>query len=91
MAPVKVEELKFDHLVDFQKDNTVFAAARYGADNSLRIFLVYKSTGNVYTRNGRADSWEEITGKDADTIRSRIAEARVNKIPTYHINGTHNG
>jgi hypothetical protein len=90
MCPIKIEELRFDHLVIFEKDNTLFAAARYNGSNSLRIFLVYESTGNVYTRNGRADSWEEISGIDAEGVRNRIAEARANNIPTYHINGTHN-
>ena len=90
MCPINVQELRFDHLVVFEKDNTLFAAARYNGDNHLRIFLVYEATGNIYTRNGRADSWEELIGDAATAIRSRIADARANNIPTYRINGIHN-
>ena len=90
MCPIKIDELRFDHLVVFEKDNTLFAAARYSESNNLRIFVIYESTGNVYTRNGRADAWEEIVGIDANAVRNRIAEARANKSPTYRINGAHN-
>ena len=85
----KLTDLTFDHLVIFEKDRTTFAAARGNGDNHLRIFLIYEDTGNVYTRNGRADSWEEIVGSDAGSIRNRVEESRHNHIPVYHINGSH--
>ena len=88
MCPIKFDELVFDHIVDFTKDNTVFAAARQD-DNHLRLFLVIKSTGNVYTRNGRADSWEQLFGIERDDILAKITIAR-NNVPVYRLNGSHN-
>ena len=90
MVKIKYEDLVFDHVVEFNKDNTVFACARQSGDNHLRIFLVYNETGNVYTRNGRADSWEEITGANRQDILSRIDAARSKSIPVYKVNGSHN-
>jgi len=86
MVKLNYADLRFDHLVEFAKDSTIFAAARYNGD-ALRIFLIYKSTGNVYTRNGRADTWEELDSADAEIIRNRVTEL-VN-IPIYRINGSH--
>jgi hypothetical protein len=42
----------------------------------LRIFLVNDSTGTVYTRNGRADSWENlsVTTVSSSAIRSARPE-----------------
>ena len=88
MCNIKYEVLAFDHIVEFVKDSTVFAAARENA--RLRLFLIYEEMGHVYTRNGRADSWEELLGKDAEIVRNRIQVARTNNIPVYKINGSHN-
>jgi len=89
MVKLNYAELQLDHLVIFEHDNTIFVAARYNG-SALRIFLVYESTGNVYTRNGRADSWEHIKGDAAELIRNRIAEARTSGgIPTYRLSGSH--
>jgi hypothetical protein len=90
MSPIKFEELAFDHIVEFTKDDTIFAAARENGTGHLRLFLINQSTGNVYTRNGRADSWEELYGRDRDSIIARITAARNNHIPVYKINGSHN-
>lgn len=87
MVKINYHELAFDHLVIFEKDNTVFAAARENGNNYLRIFLIYEETGNVYTRNGRADSWEELFGEERNTIINRVDIARHNHIPVYRING----
>jgi hypothetical protein len=87
---LKLNELTFDHIVEFAKDRTIFAAARENGNGHLRLFLIHEDTGNTYTRNGRADSWEELKGLDRDTIIACIRTAR-NKIPVYHINGNGNG
>ena len=88
MVKINYAELKIDHLVTFEKDKTVFAAARENGNGHIRIFLIYEDTGNVYTRNGRADSWEQLFDSEADTIRNRVSEARNNHIPVYNINGS---
>lgn len=88
MVKINYQHLNFEHLVIFEKDSTVFAAARHNGDK-VRIFLIYERTGNVYTRNGRAESWEELYQSDACTIRNRVNESR-NRIPVYKVNGSHN-
>ena len=90
MVKLNYAELKFDHLVVFERDNTVFVCARQTDNNHARLFLVFDSgNGRVYTRNGRADSWEQLLDGDAEIIRGRICEERHNSIPVYKINGTH--
>ena len=90
MANIKFDELDFDHIVEFTKDSTIFAAAREINTGHLRLFLIHQSTGNVYTRNGRADSWEELFGSSRYSVLARLIAARNAKIPVYTINGTHN-
>ncbi len=90
MSPIKFEHLTFDHIVEFTKDDTLFAAAREADTGHLRIFLVNNDTGNVYARNGRADSWEEIYGNTRELLLVRLDSARRQNIPVYKINGTHN-
>ena len=89
MAPVRIEELKIDHIVDFSKDNTTFAAGRENGNNHLRIFLVNKVIGTVYTRNGRADSWEELSGERRQELLDCIENARRCNVPVYQVNGLH--
>ena len=89
MCPINVEEIKIDHIVDFSKDHTTFAAARENGNGHLRIFLINDVTGTVYTRNGRADSWEELIGVKCELIRVKITEAR-SCVPIYRVNGAHN-
>ncbi|MFA5725805.1 MAG: hypothetical protein WC937_06080 [Candidatus Omnitrophota bacterium] len=89
MCPINVETIRIDHIVDFAKDRTTFAAARDSSNGHLRIFLINDVTGTVYTRNGRADSWEELLGVKCELIRFKISEAR-GCVPIYKVNGAHN-
>ena len=88
MVKLNYSILEFDHIVEFTRDSTVFAAARENGNGHIRIFLINENTGHVYTRNGRVDSWEELIGSDRDTIIARITSARNNHTPVYKINGT---
>lgn len=90
MVKFNYSDIEFDHLVEFSKDRTVFAAARENGSGHILIFLINEATGNVYSRNGRADSWEELVGSDRDSIIARVIAARNNHIPIYRINGSHN-
>ena len=90
MCIIKFKELEVDHIVEFSKDSTVFAAARENGNGHLRIFLIYENTGNVYTRNGRAESWEEISGGDKESVVTLVRTARNNRVTVYKINGSHN-
>ena len=91
MCNIKFDELCFDHIVEFTRDSTVFAAARENGNGHLRLFLINETTGNVYTRNGRADSWEQLIGSNRDAIISRIIAARNSSIPIYKIDGNGGG
>jgi hypothetical protein len=90
MVKINYEELEFDHIVEFLADNTVFAAARENGKGKMRLFLVYEDTGNIYTRNGRANSWEQIYGENVRLVTDKINAAKNNHIPVYKINGSHN-
>jgi hypothetical protein len=90
MCPIKIDEIRIDHIVDFSKDHTTFAAARENSSGHLRIFLVNDVTGTVYARNGRADSWEELIGVKCELVRIKITEARGFGVPVYRINAEHN-
>ena len=87
MVKINYNVLEFDHLVEFSNDRTVFAAARENGDGHIRLFLINESTGNVYTRNGRVDSWEELFGSERYSILARLIFARNSHIPVYRING----
>ena len=90
MCPIK-SDIKIDHIVDFSKDHTSFAAARENSSGHLRTFLVNYNTGTVYARNGRAESWEELIGNSGELIRIKICQARDGAIvPIYKVNGSHN-
>jgi hypothetical protein len=89
MVKINFQQIEFDHLVEFTKDRTTFAAARQDSGH-MRIFLAFNDNGTIYTRNGRADSWEELYGGDARIITDKIELARHNHIPVYRINGAHN-
>ena len=90
MCPINVDVIRIDHIVDFSKDHTTFAAARETGTEHIRIFLINDVTGTIYTRNGRADSWEQLVGANYEDIRIKIADARVcGCVPIYKINGSH--
>ncbi len=85
---INYDVLEIDHIVDFLQDNTVFATAKENGNGHIRIFLVNESTGNVYTRNGRTDSWEQLFGSERYGVVARLLHARNNNVPRYRINGT---
>jgi hypothetical protein len=83
-------EVQLSHIVIFDRDSMVYAAGR--ENNHVRIFLVNEHTGNVYSRNGRADSWEEIWGSDRASVVARVIAARNHRnIPVYRINQAFTG
>jgi hypothetical protein len=87
MVAIRYEELSFDHIVEFTRDSTIFAAAREGLSGHLRLFLIHQHTGNVYTRNGRADSWEELIGRERDSVIARLISARNSGLAVYRLTG----
>ena len=91
MCNIRFDDLELDHIVEFIQDSTLFVAARENISGYLRLFLIHSNTGNVYTRNGRVDSWEQLFGSNRDSILARLIAARKGTtVPTYKINGSHN-
>ena len=89
MVKINFKELRFDHIVVFNQEQTVFACSRENGNGKLRLFLAFgNGNGRVYTRNGRAESWEILEGQDAETIRQRISQATDDGIAVYQFNGT---
>jgi hypothetical protein len=80
--------LVFDHIVEFTQDATVFAAAREEERGYLRLFLLNAATGNVYTRHGRIDSWQQLFGSLRDTVVAHVTAARNRAIPVYQVTET---
>jgi len=87
MSKINCRELVFDHIVEFVKDSTIFAAARENGEERMCLFLINESTGQVYTRNGRLDSWEELFGSDRNAILDLLSTACRNHTPVYRVNG----
>ena len=90
MVKINYDILEIDHIVEFSKDSTIFAAARENGNGHMRLFLINETTGNVYTRNGRADSWEELYGSERDSIVACLVVACNNCVPVYKVNGASN-
>jgi hypothetical protein len=89
MVKINYKELKFDHIVVFNQEDTIFACGRQNANGRIRLFLVFgNGNGRVYTRNGLAESWEVLEGQGAKTIRQQIKQATKEGIAVYQFNGT---
>ena len=90
MCKINYEELRFDHVVTFNQEDTLFATGRDGAGKA-RIFLIFSQDHErVYTRNGVVESWEILPEQDGRTVINRITEAIGQGIPTYKFNGDSN-
>jgi hypothetical protein len=88
MCNINFNDLKFDHIVEFNHEQTVFACTRENGNGKLRLFLAFgNGQGRIYTRNGRAESWEILKDNEADIIRQRIRQATHEGIAVYQFNG----
>ncbi len=82
---VNQQGIRFEHLVVFE-DNQIFASARVPDTRRIRLFLINEATGDVYSRNGKAESWEEIYGDARSFVVNNIYNARQNRsIPVYSL------
>lgn len=84
---VNYTAVELNHIVLFENDHTVFAAGRERENNHIRVFLVNERTGSVYSRNGRADAWEEVYGENRSALINNIYSARsTSRVPVYRLN-----
>ena len=90
MCRPNYRDLVFEHLVIFEKDRTIFAAARENGSGHTRLFLINELSGNIYSRNGRADSWEELIGGDRDCVLTHLSDVTSKCVPIYRIKGAYN-
>jgi len=85
-----LQSLVMDHIVEFTKDSTLFACARVNGNGHTRLFLIFEGgLGRVYSRNGRADSWELVEEDIAKNVRRQVWDAW-ERTPVYRINGSCN-
>ena len=88
MVRVNESNIKLDHIVVFERDNRVFAAAREYDTRRICLFLINEQTGDVFSRNGRTDSWAELYGEQRSIVVNKIYNARHNQtIPVYRFRG----
>ena len=82
------------HLVVFDNESKIFAAGReqFGNRHIIRLYLINERTGDVYTRNGRAETWDVVS---EESLRNHISDNvydayRRHDIPVYRIRGDFN-
>ena len=85
------QSITLQHLVVFDNESKIFAAGReeFGAKHIIRLYLLNDRTGDVFTRNGRTDTWELVY---EESLREHIVEHilkayRERQIPVYKIHG----
>jgi len=87
MVRLAFESLRFDHVVLFKQEHSIFATARE-CSGKTRIFLVFRGSDNaVYTRNGLISSWEPLDACAGSIIRDKVAKAMGSGIPVFRIDG----
>jgi hypothetical protein len=82
--------ISLNHLVVFDEESKIFAAGRQqqGTRHVLKLFLVNIRTGDVYSRNGRAETWEAVDDISKGIISDNVLEAYRNRtIPVYRTHG----
>ena len=84
----KYTEVELDHMVDFPKDDCTFATGREAESGKTRIFLIFNHNGSIYSRNGRVNSWEALSAKEAAAIRHSAEHAREQGLPCYICNNS---
>lgn len=86
MVKINYLELKFDHIVIFTKEDSIFAMARENGSGRTRLFISFNNN-QVYTRNGLAGSWEVLADYEANNVFEIIQHAMWEGIPIYKVNG----
>ena len=89
MGNINYKELKIEHIVVFNQEQTIFACTRENGSGRMRIFLAFANgEGTIYTRNGRAESWTRLNESDAGTVREYIRQATEYGVAVYQLNGS---
>jgi hypothetical protein len=91
MCRINLAELKFEHVVVFNREDTVYATARENGSGKTRLFLIFnkgQESCHAYARNGLVQSWELLPEYDGVCIRNNIQRAINNGITVYQFNGS---
>ena len=86
MVSINYSELKFEHIVIFIKEDSIFAMARENGSGKTRLFISFNNN-RVYTRNGLAESWEALDDYEANNVFEIIQRAIWAGISLYKVNG----
>ena len=91
MCPVnELHEIEIEHLVECKGNNTVFVATRR-KNGRMHLFIVHESTGDTYSRNANAETWEKLNEQDRNTFLNRLAAVcREKQVPVYKLSGSLN-
>jgi len=84
------QSITLNHLVVFDNETKIFAAGReqYGNKHIIRLYLLNEKTGEVFTRNGRTETWNIVSEEShRQHIVEHVRDARRRNIPVYRING----
>lgn len=85
---INYADVRFEHVVIFAHEDTLFATGREQASNKMRIFLIFGNNRGAYTRNGAASSWERINDDNKQLVIDRIQADIASGIPVYKLNGS---
>ena len=72
--------IRFDHFIEFPKDDCLFAAGYEEGSGKIRLFLVFK-TGSVYTL--QQNSWQPVSETEEDAVRVVSAPANRGKSRSF--------
>lgn len=59
--------IRFDHFIEFPKDECLFGAGYEENSGRIRLFLIFKDAGRVYTL--QHNSWQPVCPSEEDAIR----------------------
>ena len=58
------QDVVFTHAVEFPDNDLTFSAGHEQTTGRTRLFLIFNHSGRIFSRNGRANSWEVVEGEN---------------------------
>ena len=86
------QSITLKHLVVFDNGTKIFASGReqFGTKHIIRLYLLNERTGDVFTRNGKAGTWQAVADEQKQHIADHVHGAFSSHIPVYRIRGDFN-